>query len=389
MQMFQFDTKLKNLLRLGIFLGVLTFFAGYFIDRERSWFSFLVSSQFVLFLSLGACFFLAVQYVSRAVWSVNIRRLMLGFGQYLPYAFVFSLALLLSEDHLYAWFDPQSVEKDHLLEHKSPYLNTSFFFIRLLCFFSLWMILFKKIKTNSLLQDKQQGDLFTEKNIKLSIAFLLVFVFSFTFYSIDVLMSLEPHWFSTIFGVYTFTGAFQSFIAALCLTIIFLWNRGYLKDAVNINHLHDLGKFLLGCTILWAYIAFSQYMLTWYANLPEETLYYIPRSKNEWAWVSIMLIVGKFALPFLLLLPRHMKRKTQTMAGISVLVLVMQYVDIYWMAYPHFDKKEVYFGFIEVGILLGFVSLLCYVILDFYSKHPLTPLGDPDSKQSLKHKVTY
>ena len=203
-------------------------------------------------------------------------------------------------------------------------------------------------------------------------------------------MSLEPYWFSTIFGVYTFAGLFQSFIAALILLIIYFRKTGVVgKKFVNENHLHDLGKFLLGCTIFWAYIAFSQFMLIWYANLPEEAVYYLIRSEQPWVWLSLSLIFFKFIVPFLFLLPRWVKRDESALIFVSVLVLTAQYADLYWMVYPQLDHEHIRFGLLELGLLLGFIGLFLYSLFHFFSRHPLIPVQDPRQKESSSHTVTY
>ena len=387
---FKMPDKLKTVFSIFIFIGLISFFAGILIDAKRTWHAFLTSSLFVLFISLGGMFFTSVQHVSKAGWSVNIRRLMEGFSVYIPLGAVFAFALLFSGDHLYSWFNKETVAGDVLLQHKSAYLNWTFFLIRLVVFFAIWIVFSKILNSLSLKQDKTGDPEISNKSIPYSVAFLTLFALSFSFFTFDVLMSLEPHWFSTIFAVYCFAGLFHSFIAVLILLIIYFRRTGVLdKKIVNENHLHDLGKFLLGLTIFWAYIAFSQYMLIWYANLPEEAVYYLHRSGGSWKWLSLALILFKFIVPFLFLLPRWVKRDEGALIIASVLILVMQYVDIYWMVYPQLDHKHLIFGWVEIGTLLGFIGLFCLSLFHFFSKHPLVPLQDPRQKESDIHVVTY
>ena len=390
MKSFQISHSLKVFLSSCVFIGFTTLLVGFvFFDQARVWHSFLVSSLFVLLLSLGGLFFTAIQHVSSAGWSVNIRRFMEAFTGYLPIGCFCVFLLLFSGHSLYEWFDSEVVAQDSLLVHKSSYLNKTFFLIRTIVFSAIWIGFSKVLVNLSLKQDKTGSTTATTKMVRVSIAFLIFFALSLTFFSVDTVMSLEPHWFSTVFGVYIFTGLFQSFVAALILILIYFMKQGYLKDTVNENHLHDLGKYLLGCTILWAYIAFSQYMLTWYANLPEETIYYTPRSENDWMWVSLALLVFKFAVPFLFLLPRWVKRSPEALILVSVWVLIMQYVDIYWMVYPSYDKTSVHFGWIELGVLIGFIGLLLSSVFYFLSRYPLVPVKDPRKEESFQHKVTY
>ncbi len=387
---FAFPDKLKTVLSVFIFIGIVTFFAGLLIDKERIWHSFLISYLFVLFLSLGGLFFTAIQHVSKAGWSVNIRRLIEGFGAYIPIGCVVAFALLFSGDSLYSWFNKETVAGDQLLQHKSAYLNWPFFLIRLFLFSGIWIFFSQKLIRLSLKQDQTGEEAITNKSVPYSVAFLLLFALSFSFFSFDTLMSLEPHWFSTIFGVYAFAGLFQSFIAGLILVIIYLRRANNLdRKIVNENHLHDLGKFLLGCTIFWAYIAFSQYMLVWYANLPEEAVYYLHRSAGDWKWLSLALILFKFIVPFLFLLPRWVKRDEGSLIVVSILVLIAQYADLYWMVYPQFDHEHIHFGLLELGLLVGFIGLFLYCLFYFFSRHSLVPVHDPRQKESSSHAVTY
>lgn len=387
---FHFSQKLKAIFSICIFIGVICFMAGLiFMEKQRVWSSFLVASLFIFFLSLGGIFFTSIQHVTKAVWSTNIRRLMEAFGSYIPIGCFMALLLILAGDSLYVWMNPEIMSKDHILTLKKPYLNRPFFFIRLLVFSSLWIFFSKWLIHCSLNQDTENEISSSKKSFKISVAFLGVFALSFTFFTVDVLMSLEPHWFSTIFGVYCFAGLFQSFIAALILITIYLMQQGAFDNLVNENHLHDLGKFLFGCTIFWAYIAFSQYMLIWYSNLPEEATYYYHRSLHSWKWVSLSLLMFKFIVPFLFLLPRWVKRDKKSLVSVSILILVMQYIDIYWMVYPNYDSSHIRFGFLEVGILLGFIGLFLFTLFHFLSRYPLIPLKDPGKEESAEHVVHY
>ena len=387
---FPFSQSLKNLFLGLILVGFLSFAVGFFIDPKRLWYAFLTAQLYVLFISLGGLFFVAIQHVSKAGWSVNIRRIMEAFSFYIPIGLPLALALLFSGDYLYSWFNQETVAQDHLLQHKSSYLNIPFLAIRLLLFFGIWIFFAKKLVGFSLKQDQSGSAELTHKSLRYSVIFLILFALSFSFFSFDTLMSLEPHWFSTIFAVYSFAGAFKSFIAVLILLLIYLNHKGILtKDLVNENHWHDLGKFLLGLVIFWAYIAFSQYMLVWYANLPEEAIYYLHRSAGEWKWLSLSLIAFNFILPFVFLLPRWVKRDAKALVIVSVLVLIMQYVDIYWMTYPQLDHHHIIFGWMEIGLLMGFIGLFAFSLFHFLSKHPLVPLKSPWQKESLTHHVTY
>ena len=205
-------------------------------------------------------------------------------------------------------------------------------------------------------------------------------------------MSVDPHWFSTIFGVYAFAGLFQSGLAMMILFLIMLIRGGFLKDFVKVDHIHDMGKFLFGFTVFWAYIAFSQYLLIWYANLPEETIFYLHRSHGGWEWVSLFLLVGKFIIPFLALAPVWAKRNYDHLKMVCYWILFMQYVDFYWLVYPNlhtnmpdlFAEKPI-FNFYEIGVFLGFLGVFLFFVHKFLEKNSLIPVGDPRLEESMHH----
>ncbi|MCB0362718.1 MAG: molybdopterin oxidoreductase, partial [Bdellovibrionales bacterium] len=325
------SVRMKTIYSIFMFLGLAAFVVTLITDRERAWHAYLVGLFYFLSISLGGLFFVAIQHLTKAGWSVNIRRLVEALVAFLPYAFGLGVLLLFGAYQLYEWLDMEMVANDALLSHKSAYLNLPFFLVRFVAFFGLWLLFSKVLIGRSLQQDKTGDVGLTHRILPWSVAFIPVFALSYTFFGFDTLMSLEPHWFSTIFGVYTFAGLFQSTMAVTILLILYLHRKGLLKSVVNENHLHDLGKFLFAFTVFWAYIAFSQYMLIWYANLPEETIFYLPRVEHSWLFVSLSLLIFKFIVPFLALLPRWAKRTPAHLAAVSILILVMQYVDIYWL----------------------------------------------------------
>jgi hypothetical protein len=248
-----------------------------FHDKERAWYSYLVSYYYFTTLSLGGLFFCAILAATRAGWSANIRRFPEALSAYLPAVLVGGIVYLAGAGHVYEWLNKEEVAKDALLQGKSGYLNFTFFAIRIVLFTGLWVFYQMKIVGSSTAQDKSGDESLTTRVVPYSVSFLVLFALSFSLFSVDLLMSLQPHWFSTIFGVYCFGGMFQFSLAAMILLVIFCMKRGLLKGFVDENYLHDLGKFMFAFTVFWAYIAYSQYMLMWYANLPEETVFFISR----------------------------------------------------------------------------------------------------------------
>ncbi|MGE0528642.1 MAG: molybdopterin oxidoreductase [Bdellovibrionales bacterium] len=375
---------------LGLtFVGVLTFVVMLFLNRERAWHAYLTGYFYVFVLAIGGLFFASIHHLTKAGWSVNVRRISESFASYLPVAFIGGIVLLFAGSNLWDWLNPEIVSHDPLLRHKAPYLNFPFFVVRVLLFFGLWLLFSKRLVGLSVRQDITGDENLTHKTVGWSIAFLLVFAISFSLFSVDLLMSLQPHWFSTIFGVYCFAGLFQSTVATLILVALYCRKKGLLKGYVDENHLHDLGKFLFAFTIFWAYIAYSQYMLIWYANLPEETIFYMPRVTGPWTWVSIFLLLFKFVVPFFALLSRSAKRNSTQLAAVSVLILIMQYVDLYWLVYPNLTAEAVVFGLPELLIFGGFAGSFLFMVTRFLSRHPVVPIRDPRIHESIHHHVVY
>jgi hypothetical protein len=383
------STRLKTVSAVFSFIGLVVFVVTLINNPQRAWLAYLIPFFYFTSLALGGLFFTAIQHVTKAGWSVNIRRVSEALTSFLPYALVFGLIFLIGAPHLYKWLNPELVAADPLLIHKKPYLNSTFFIIRMALFFGLWLMFKSWIVGKSIEQDKTGDDNITHKLVGKSIAFILVFALSYSFFSVDLLMSLEPHWFSTIFGVYTFAGLFQSTLAFLILILLYLRRKGLMEGYVTGDHFHDLGKFLFAFTVFWAYIAFSQYMLIWYANLPEETIFIIPRSEHGWVYVSLLLLIGKFIVPFLALLPKWAKRSHAQLGVVSAWILLMQYVDLYWLAYPSLHEEDVLFSLPEVGIFLGFLGVFMFGLTRFLSTHKLVPIKDPRIHESLHHHVVY
>jgi hypothetical protein len=378
----------KTAYAVMMFVGVLLFALGLFKDPSRTWASYLTSYFYFVSLAVGGLFFAAIQHVSKAGWSVMIRRFSEAMTAFLPIAAVATIVLLFGAKSLYIWLDKDIVSHDAMLAGKSGYLNMTFFVIRLVIFYGAWLWFAKTIVGRSVAQDKDGSDKWTLKNVPTSIAFLLVFALSYSLFSVDTLMSLQPHWYSTIWGVYCFAGLFQSTCAVLVIITGYMLRKGLVRGWVSIEHLHDLAKFLKAFTIFYAYIAFSQFMLIWYANLPEETIFYLARSGGGWMAVTIALFVFKFAVPFLLLLPRAAKRSIAHTTLVSILVLIMQYVDIHWMVYPNFSQTWI-FSWYEIGTFLMFGGLFLWSLTNFFAKNSLVAVKDPRLEESLTHHVVY
>jgi hypothetical protein len=386
---FEVPSKLKTLAMALVALGVLTFIFGLIKNQERLWTSYLTAFFYFSCLGLSGLFWIAINSVSRAGWSVSIRRFAEATTSFIPIMGLGGLLLaFFGFKYLYPWANQEVVANNPVIAAKTGYLNSGFFIVRLFIF-AIGCWLFRAVMVgNSLKQDKTGDESLTNKNVGPAVGFIVFFALMFSLFSVDLLMSLLPTWYSTIFGVYTFSGLFQSGMAFLAIVVI-LMKRHYVKGYVTEEHQHDVVKYLKGFSIFWAYIAFSQFMLIWYANLPEETEFFIMRSQNGWLWISFSLLIFRFIVPFLALLPRGAKRTDGHVLLVSTIVLIMQYVDIYWMVYPNFFDGHVTFGFWEIGVFAGFAGIFLLTIFSFWSKHSLVPLKDPRLHEAINHHVAY
>lgn len=380
---------LKTAAVVMIAIGAIGFGVGLLRSPERLWPAYLTAFFFVSCLGLGGLFFSVINHIAKAGWSTSIRRIAEGMSSFIPVMLIGSFVLLLGLKTLYPWADPHLVEANPLLQLKTAYLNTGFLVVRLLVF-GLGMFFFARaIVGNSLKQDASGDESLTHKNVGLSIAWTLFFAITFSLFSVDLLMSLLPTWYSTIFGIYCFAGLFQSSLAFLVLLLIFMKRKGFIVGYYGIDHIHDVAKYMKGFTVFWAYIAFSQFMLIWYANIPEETEFYLMRAQNGWMGISMALLVFKFVVPFLALLPRGWKRNESHLIMVSVLILVMQYLDVFWLVQPNFNENHMSFGFYDLALLLGFLGLFLMTMMRFYAKHSLVAVKDPRLEEALHHHVAY
>lgn len=366
-------------------LGVFTFWAGLFLNPGRAWQAYLVYHTMFLGLGIGALFFLVVHYLAGAGWNVAVRRVTESLVSYVFFAAVFSLVLLFGLGEIYPWTNHAFMESSHILHGKIGYFGTAFFSARVVLFFAVVMFFAWRLLANSTQQDTEGGVELRNAQKPLSAMFLVLFAPLFTMFAIDTIKSLDPKWFSTMFGVYVFIGFVQGSVAMLIIVTKMLQKHGYL-GVVNENHFHDLGKYLIGFSIFWAYIGVSQYLLIWYANLPEETGYYMMRQVPGWVGWTILLPVVRFVAPFLLLLPMQSKRRSNFLVKVAYLVMFGCWLDLYWMIMPNFSES---FGISvwDIGFALGFLGFFTYAVRRFLSLHNTVPVKDPFLHETLHHHV--
>lgn len=353
-------------------------------SRDRFGYAYLLGFTFCWSVVLGSLFFVALQHVTRSVWSVVLRRVAEMFAAPMWVVALFFVPIILfaflhDQFSLFPWMNPEIVEGDHVLEGKTPYLNGWFFTLRAAVFFLIWIGYTTFYVRLSLRQDEGgTGESATLRMRKLSTIFMPIFALTATFASFDWLMSLEPHWFSTIFGVYIFSGMVLSGLAAITIGVMWLRAKGLLGDGIiTRDHLYSLGAFLFAFTCFWAYIAFSQFMLIWYGNIPEETIYMLHRAEHGWIGITLLLIAARFVLPFFLLLSRDAKMNPRTLVTTSVLVLAGQLVDLYWLIMPQIHGESPKLSWQELGPPLLLTGILILYIGRFLSRHRTLAVGDP------------
>ncbi len=372
---------------IGVALLVISA-VGWAVDAHQFYFSYYTGWVFCLSISLGALFFLFFQHLTRAQWSVVIRRLSEALAWGFPLLLLLGIPILFGMHDLFHWtheelYDPSSPEYDEILAGKRAYLNTPFWMGRVLFYFAAWSFLAYKLYKLSVQQDLDPDPEIPSRMRTISAWGLPLTGVTTAFASYDLLMSLDPHWFSTIFGVYFFAGAMLAVHSLLAITAIVLRRGNMLNRAVTREHYQDLGKYMFGFVVFWAYIAFSQYMLIWYGGIPEETVFYRHRMEHGWAYFSAALLLGHFVIPFLLLLPRFVKRALPYMAVMSIALLVMHWFDYVWISAPVLHDHAT-FHWLDFTCWLGLTSLFIGVFVYRLSRHALLPQNDPHLAQSMR-----
>jgi hypothetical protein len=445
--MFTTPTKTKNLALLMIAVGLILFVIGFISNPDRGWASLLHNSFFFMAISLGGIFFLAIQYAAQAGWSAGILRVMQGTGSFLPYGGVILLIVFvaggLHKNHLYHWMDTfitteevsvgelrdyeshmhhpaadahaddhhgdahaeeaahhmyadqyseKSAEEvianphyDSIIAGKTGYLNFPFFMLRAIIYLLGWYLGWRVLRRLSLKEDAEGGTHNYKKAIKYSAIFLVFFAVTSSTAAWDWIMSIDTHWFSTLFGWYVFASFFVSAVTVIAMTTVYLKGKGYLPN-VNENHLHDLGKFMFAFSIFWTYLWFSQFMLIWYANIPEEVTYYMARFDQYKVPFFLMLFLN-FIMPILVLMSRDAKRVQGLILFVGSIILLGHWLDFYVMIMPGTVGDNWGIGAAELGALIAFIGAFILVLFRTLSKAPLVQENHPMLKESKYHHI--
>ena len=373
---------------------------------ERFLRAYLVAFCFVLSLSLGGLFFTMLQHLTRAGWSVVLRRIAEGLAGNLRWIWILfiPIAIGLFTTNLYPWAHAVG---DPLLEHKEPFLNTTFWLVRAAFYFVVWAGLAHLFVGHSVAQDASGDPRLTLRMQRIAAPGMILYAFTQTFAIIDWVMALEPHWYSTMFGVYFFAASCCGFVATMIILCFSLQRSGRVTESITTEHYQDLGKFLFAFgVVFWAYIAYSQYMLIWYANIPEETGWFAARQLGGWKGLSILLVIGHFLGPFLVLISRHPKRWKGFLAAAALWMLLMHFIDIYWLAMPavpveliasvstyaelvaefestYAETYDLHWSFVDLLCGLGLLGLAVAGTAAGLRGVSLIPEGDPRLGESL------
>ncbi|MBT3612459.1 MAG: quinol:cytochrome C oxidoreductase [Flavobacteriales bacterium] len=394
--MFTIDKKVKNFSMALMAIGLIALIFGFTSNPHGAWPALLFNTYFYIGIAVFGVFFVALQYVAEAGWSIVLKRVPEAIMAALP---VFSLIMLfimmasiMHWNHIYHWLHDGIMTVGHedydaIIAGKEAYLNASFFIIRTIIYLLGWNYFAKKLRALSILEDKEGGTAIHFKGVSTSAWFMVFFAVTSAMASWDWIMSIDTHWFSTIFGWYVFAEWCAIGFTTVLLFTLYLKRKGYLKD-VNENHIHDLGKWIFAFSLVWTYIWFSQFMLIWYANIPEEVTYFTARLEVEnykfLFWFSMII---NFIAPIILLMSRDAKRNNGRLIFVSCIILLGHWLNSYLLVTPGTLGTHGHIGFTEIGIGLGFAGLLIFLVLNALTKEPLETKNHPFLDES-KHLHT-
>jgi hypothetical protein len=371
------------LLVAGAFLPALGGGVGQFFR------SYLVGYVFWVGVTLGCLGLLMLQHLTGGAWGLAIRRVLEAGTRVLPLMLLLFLPIaIFGLSHLYEWMHIEEVHEEaikRILNAKKPYLNPVFFLIRTGVYFAIWFGLMFLLNKWSAEQDRTAERRYSKKMQVLSGPGIILFVLTVTFASVDWVMSLNPEWFSTIYGLLFVAGWALSAFALVIAVMVFLATRKPLEGVIQAPHFHDMGKLLLAFVMLWAYFSFSQFLIIWSGNIPEETKWYLHRLRGGWGWVGLVLVILHFALPFVLLLSRDLKRNARRLAMIAGLIFLMRIVDIYWLVAPEFNREHFKFSWLDLVAPVAFGGLWLAFFAWQLNLRPLLPFNDPSFDEAIEH----
>ena len=375
--------RFKQITYILIAIGVVSFVLGFLFDAKRTWANYLLNNYYFVSLAIGAAFFGAIQYITNSGWSALFKRIPEAMVAYIPIAGIFFLILYFGMHNLFEWTHEDIVQHDHLLQHKSPYLNEPFFFARVIVFFVVWTLMSKFLRRLSLKEDEVGGMVYFEKSEFYSRVFIFIIAISFSVFAIDLLLSLDPHWFSTLFAGRSFIASFLHGSSIITLIVIIL-NRSGKFGLLNRSHLHDFTRYIFMTSIIWGYFNFTEFMLIWYGNIPEETSWFVERWHGAYEVIFFANIFLNWFIPFVVLMPRKSSRSKMIITPVIILLMIGQYTELYYIIWPA-TVGAAKFGLLEIGTFLGYVGLFSFVVATYLTKASLIPKKHPYLEESIAH----
>jgi len=371
-------------------LGAGTIIFGLFTDSKTTWANWLIVNYYFFSIAMGGAFFFVLQSISQSGWSSAFKRVSEAMMSYVPFSAVFFLLLWFGMHDLYQWSHKDIVALDPVIQHKSVYLNIPFFFARMVLYFLLWIVFIFKLRQISLKEDMTDPSntdgimLLFGKTELYSKIFIFIIALTFSLSAIDWIMSLDVKWYSTIFALKNLVAAFLHGVTILTLLVFILYKRGYFPF-LNKYHLHDFSRYIFMFSIIWGYFWFAQFMIIWYGNIPEETVYYSIRWQAGWKVLFFLEIGLNWFIPFMALLPVKASRNMTLMTIVIIFLIIGQYIDLFVQVIPG-TTGALKFGWISAGTFVGFAGLFALVVATTLSKSKIIPPNHPYLEESLNHK---
>ncbi len=403
---FQISAKAKKVLFGIAGLGLVLFLVGIFTDgteyaKSRIVSNFLIDGFFFLFISLGALFFLALQYATETGWSVAVKRVIEAISSYVLVGVVIMGIIFLyvtftdgaytvndhghHVGHTYQYFDNTMVEHDQILQNKEPFLSKGFFWGATVVYFAVFVLFYLGFRRRSLQEDIEGGTKIHYKNFAKAALFLVLFGYMSSTSSWHWLMSLEPHWFSTLYGWYVFSGMWLTAMVVILMLVLYLKKLGHLQ-VVNDSHIHDIGKWIFALSFLWSYLLFSQFMLIWYPNIPEEAIYYTFRFEH-YKYIYWGMFFINFVIPMIILMSREAKRHIGILLVVGLIIMLGHWGDMFMLVTPGIMGEHGQIGLVEVGLFMVFAGIFVFWILRTLTKAPLIPKNHPYLDESKHHDI--
>jgi hypothetical protein len=362
--------------------GLILVIVSYLVDAQRSSFNNIAGLMLLFSISVGALILVALEYLAGAVWSTPMRRVSEFLAASFPFVLILAIPLFLNLHGIFEWTHKEVVEHDKLLQAKSPYLNIGFFTIRFIVIFLIFLLFYLLFTHNSRKQDVTKDQRLTSINVKLSAPFMPLMAIALSILATDWIMSLTPHWYSTIFGIYFITGTILAGLGATTYIVVKLNENGYFQPGLRSDHYYSLGALMFAFTNFWAYIAFSQFLLIWYANIPEETVWFLARWDGSWKYISVGLIFVRFVIPYAGLLSQQSKMNPKRLKIMGLWILFSHIFDLYWLIMPTLSGS-ILFGWMELGFPILVIGIVIIVFYFQVKKHNLMPVGDPKLQRGI------